>query len=114
MDEVYSIEIVLSLADEARERLQGLGYTNIHVRSGDGYQGWVEHSPFQIIVVTAAPDQVPQPLIQQLALDGRLVIPVGRHFQELRLLKKLSDGQLRESTVAPVRFVPMTGEAQRR
>lgn len=114
VDEVYSIEIVRSLADEARERLQGLGYANIHVRSGDGYQGWAEHAPFQVIVVTAAPDHVPQPLIQQLAPGGRLVIPVGRYFQELRLLEKLPDGQLRESKVAPVRFVPMTGEAQRR
>jgi protein-L-isoaspartate(D-aspartate) O-methyltransferase len=111
---VYTIEIVQPLADEARERLKNLGYSNIHVRSGDGYQGWPEHAPFQAIVVTAAPDHIPQPLVEQLAPGGRMVIPVGRFTQELLLLEKLEDGQVRESRIAPVAFVPMTGEAERR
>ena len=94
--EVYSIEIVQPLADEARQRLKDLGYTNIHVRCGDGYQGWAEHAPFQIILVTAAPDHVPQPLVQQLAPGGRMVIPVSPGTaQELLFLEKLPDGQVR-------------------
>ncbi len=112
--EVYSLEIVRSLAHDARERLQRLGYANIHVRSGDGYQGWVENSPYDIILVTAAPDHVPQALVQQLAFGGRMVIPVGRYRQELLLLERLPDGSVRESDVAPVAFVPMTGEAEQR
>jgi protein-L-isoaspartate(D-aspartate) O-methyltransferase len=112
--EVYSIEIVQPLADEARQRLQDLGYANIHVRCGDGYQGWPEHAPFQVILVTAAPDHIPQPLVEQLAPGGRMVIPVGRYSQELLLLEKQPDGKIRESRIAPVAFVPMTGEAQRR
>ena len=81
--EVYSIEIVEPLAKEARQRLADLGYRNVEVRSGDGYRGWPEHAPFDLILVAAAPDHVPQPLVEQLARGGRLVIPVGRPFQEL-------------------------------
>jgi protein-L-isoaspartate(D-aspartate) O-methyltransferase len=112
--EVYGIEIVCPLAEEASERLTALGYRNVTVRCGDGYQGWKEHAPFDIIVVAAAPDHVPRPLVEQLAPGGRLVIPVGDVDQELRLLEKQADGSIREIAVAPVRFVPMTGEARRR
>lgn len=111
--EVYSIEIICELAEEARRRLQRLGYDNVEVRCGDGYQGWPEHAPFQAIIVAAAPDHVPQPLVDQLAEGGRLIIPVGRYFQELLVIEKQSDGSVSRESVAPVRFVPMTGEAER-
>jgi protein-L-isoaspartate(D-aspartate) O-methyltransferase len=114
VDQVYSIEIVQPLADEAQQRLGQLGYANVHVRHGDGYRGWAEHAPFQIIVVAAAPDHVPQPLVNQLAPGGRMVLPVGRGLQQLLLIERLADGQLQKTTVAPVAFVPMTGEAERR
>lgn len=113
VDEVYSVEIVQPLADAARERLQCLGYSNAHTRFGDGYQGWAEHAPFQIIVVTAAPDHIPQPLVEQLAPGGRMIIPLGRHSQELALIEKTADGQVRQSRFGSVAFVPMTGKAQR-
>ncbi len=113
VDSVHSIEIVPSLAESARQRLAQLGYDNIQVRCGDGYRGWLEHAPFQIIVVAAAPDHIPQPLLDQLAPGGRLVIPVGEHYQELKLLEKTGDGWIRETNVASVAFVPMTGEADR-
>lgn len=111
--EVYSIEIVEPLAKEARQRLNQLGYTNVDVRLGDGYAGWEEHAPFQIIIVAAAPDHVPQPLLDQLAVGGRMVIPVGRGLQELVLIEKLPDGSLKRTNVAPVAFVPMTGTAEK-
>lgn len=112
--EVYSIEILKPLADTARERLTLLGYKNVTVRHGDGYQGWREHAPFDVILVTAAPDHVPQALVEQLAVGGRMVIPVGRFSQELLVIERLKDGTIRRESVAPVRFVPMTGEAQQR
>jgi protein-L-isoaspartate(D-aspartate) O-methyltransferase len=112
VDQVYSIEIVESLADEARARLQRLGYENIEVRSGDGYRGWPEHAPFDLIIVAAAPDHVPQPLVDQLAPEGRLIIPVGKYFQNLMLIEKQADGSVQERNVAPVAFVPMTGQAR--
>ena len=111
VQEVYSIEIVCPLAEEAADRLQTLGYDNVTVRCGDGYQGWEEHAPFDLIIVAAAPDHVPQPLVDQLAPGGRLVIPVGKWFQELRLIEKREDGSIQQQTIVPVRFVPMTGEA---
>jgi protein-L-isoaspartate(D-aspartate) O-methyltransferase len=114
VQEVFSIEIVCPLADEARDRLAALGYENVTVRCGDGYQGWKEHAPFDVIVVAAAPDHIPQPLLDQLAPGGRLVIPVGDFYQELRLIEKRPDGRLQKTSVAPVRFVPMTGEARER
>lgn len=109
--EVYSIEIVPPLAELAAERLQRLGYQNIHLRTGDGYHGWPEHAPFDAILVTAAAPAVPPPLIEQLAAGGRLVIPVGEPAfgQELRLLKKEADGELETRDVLPVAFVPLTG-----
>ncbi|GAB6187612.1 protein-L-isoaspartate(D-aspartate) O-methyltransferase [Thermopirellula anaerolimosa] len=112
--EVYSIEIVEPLAAEAEKRLRELGYANVTVRVGDGYQGWPEKAPFDLIIVAAAPDHVPQPLIDQLAPGGRLVIPVGDARQELLLIVKDRDGAVRRESIAPVMFVPMTGEAMRR
>ncbi len=109
---VYGVEILKPLADEAQDRLAGLGYKNVTIRCGDGYQGWPEHAPFDVIVVTAAPDHVPQPLIDQLAPGGRLVIPVGRYYQELLLIERQPDGSITRTEVAPVQFVPMTGEAE--
>ncbi len=112
--EVYSIEIVKPLSSEAKTRLQQLGYKNVEVRNGDGYQGWAEHAPFQIIVVAAAPDHVPQPLLDQLAPNGRMVIPVGQYSQELQLIEKAATGELRYTNIAAVAFVPMTGLAESR
>jgi len=109
--DVYSIEIVEPLAATAAERLERLGYENVHVRHGDGYRGWPEHAPFDAIVVTAAPGHVPQPLVEQLKIGGRLVIPVGERYQELLQIVKTEDGAT-ERDIIPVRFVPMTGEAQ--
>jgi len=107
---VDTIEIVESLAREADRRLKDLGYANVTVRAGDGYAGWPERGPFDIIIVTAAPDHVPQPLVEQLARGGRMVIPVGSPYegQELRLIEKDDSGQVRTRQVAPVRFVPLT------
>ena len=113
VDTVYTIEIVKVLADQAEKRLSDLGYLNVRVRHGDGYRGWPEHAPFDAVIVTAAPDHVPQPLVDQLKEGGRMVIPVGLHRQDLTLLVKKADG-LRRECVIPVRFVPMTGEAEER
>ncbi len=110
--EVYSIEIVAPLAERARATLSRLGYEKVHVRSGDGYRGWPEQAPFDAILVTAAPAQVPEPLKQQLAMGGRLVIPVGERHQELRVITRTQHG-FRERRELFVRFVPMTGEARR-
>ena len=112
--EVHSIEIVKPLADRAKRLLADLGYKNITIRHGDGYQGWKEKAPFDVIIVAAAPDHVPQPLIDQLAPGGKLIIPVGRHYQELLLIEKKKDGTVDRRSVLPVRFVPMTGKAQER
>lgn len=109
--EVYTIEILRPLADSARERLQHLGYGNITVMCGDGYQGWPEHAPFDGVIVTCAPDHVPQPLLDQLAVGGRLVIPVGELYQELLVFTRTETGIQKQHSIA-VRFVPMTGEAQ--
>lgn len=109
--EVYTIEIVPELGERAERDLARLGFLNVHVRVGDGYQGWPEHAPFDAIIVTAAPQQVPQPLVDQLAVGGRMVLPVGRWNQELVLLRRTSRGIEREKVI-DVRFVPMVGEAQ--
>jgi protein-L-isoaspartate(D-aspartate) O-methyltransferase len=109
--EVFSIEIVEPLAKSAISTLERLGVKNVRVRAGDGYKGWAEAAPFDSIIVTCAPDHVPQPLVDQLKEGGRMIIPVGeRVAQELYLLEK-SGGQLKRRAVLPVRFVPMTGEA---
>jgi len=111
--EVYTIEIVEKLAHDSRALLRRLGYTRIHVKAGDGYQGWIEEAPFDRIIITAAPPRVPQPLIDQLKPGGRMVVPEGVRDQDLVLYTKSTDGTLRRDSVLPVRFVPMTGEAQR-
>jgi protein-L-isoaspartate(D-aspartate) O-methyltransferase len=110
-DSVYTIEIVKPLADRAGEILDSIGYNNIKVMHGDGYQGYEEAAPYDAIIVTAAPDHVPQPLIDQLAMGGRLVIPVGSIYQYLTLYEKTEEG-LKKKTGIAVRFVPMTGKAQ--
>jgi protein-L-isoaspartate(D-aspartate) O-methyltransferase len=113
VSEVYSIEIVEPLAKNAEATLQRLGYKNVHVKFGDGYKGWPETAPFDAIIVTCAPDKVPQPLVDQLKDGGRMVIPVGERFaQQLYLLEK-ENGQLKQSATLPVRFVPMTSEAEK-
>ena len=109
---VYSIEIVPPLADEAARRLKDLGYHNVEVRCGDGYRGWPEHAPFDAIIVAAAADHLPKPLLEQLAVGGRLVMPVGEYYQELIVCQKRPDGTIVRDSVIPVRFVPMTGEAR--
>ena len=112
--DIYSIEIVEPLAKRTHDLLAKLGYTKLHLRIGDGYRGWPDAAPFDAIVVTAAPDEIPQPLIDQLAVGGRLVIPVGKQGdQELKVLTKTKDGTTSE-TLMDVRFVPMTGEATRK
>jgi protein-L-isoaspartate(D-aspartate) O-methyltransferase len=108
--EVYTIEIVRPLAQRAEAVLRELGYKNVRVKAGDGYKGWPEHAPFDAIIVTAAPDHVPPPLVEQLKEGGRMVIPVGESgAQKLYLLEK-RDGQVRQTAVIPVRFVPLTRE----
>ena len=109
--EVYTLEIIPQLADQAAVRLKALGYERVQVRAGDGYEGWPDAAPFDAIVVTAAPDRVPPPLIAQVKPGGRLVIPVGRKHdvQHIWVITKNADGTLREENILPVRFVPMTG-----
>jgi protein-L-isoaspartate(D-aspartate) O-methyltransferase len=107
--EVYTIEIIEPLATRAREKLSELGYQNVTVKAGDGYLGWPEAAPFDAIIVTAAPDHIPKPLIEQLKEGGRMVLPVGTHTQELKKIVKRS-GKMETIDVIPVLFVPMTGE----
>ena len=110
--QVYTIEIIEELAQRAAADLKRLGYTNAHVRAGDGYRGWAEAAPFDAIIVTCAPEHVPQPLIGQLKDGGRIIVPVGPAWhQELVLLRKRG-GKLERHAVLPVSFVPMTGEAE--
>ena len=111
--EVYTIEIVRPLGEQAGRTLTRLGYSNIHTRIGDGYQGWPDAAPFDGIIVTAAPPEVPQPLLDQLAVGGNLVVPVGDSWQDLKVYTKQKDGSFHQRKVLPVRFVPMTGEAQK-
>jgi protein-L-isoaspartate(D-aspartate) O-methyltransferase len=109
--EVYTIEIIESLGKSAKQKLEKMGYSNVHVRIGDGYKGWPEAAPFDAVLVTAAPDHIPQPLVDQLKIGGRLIIPVGDYYQELEVVTRTADGTKREKII-PVRFVPMTGEAE--
>jgi protein-L-isoaspartate(D-aspartate) O-methyltransferase len=111
--DVLSIEIVEPLARRAAATLERLGYRSVRVRAGDGYRGWPEEAPFDAVLVTAAPPRIPDPLKEQLAVGGRLVIPVGELNQELLVLTRTPKGVV-EREVFPVRFVPMTGEAQTR
>jgi protein-L-isoaspartate(D-aspartate) O-methyltransferase len=110
--EVYSIEIVESLAASSKNLLIELGYRNIHVKAGDGYLGWPENGPFDAIIITCAPDHIPKPLLDQLREGGRMVVPVGTHSQELKKIVKRS-GKVETTDVIPVIFVPMTGEGVR-
>jgi protein-L-isoaspartate(D-aspartate) O-methyltransferase len=105
---VYTIELIPSLAQSAAQRLKEFGYNNIHVKCGDGFLGWPEAAPFNAIIITCAPPEVPRPLIEQLAEDGRLIVPLGEDFQVLTLYKKV-EGELTKNYIAPVRFVPMKG-----
>ena len=112
--EVYTIEIDARLAQEAEQKLQRLGYKNVHVKMGDGYKGWPERSPFDAIIVTCSVDHVPQPLTEQLKEHGRMVIPVGPSgAQELYFLQK-ENGELKRQTVLPVVFVPMKRQPDQR
>ncbi len=107
--DVYTVEIVEPLGEIARGRLEGLGYENVHVRIGDGYEGWAEHAPFDRIIVTCAPTEIPQPLVDQLKEGGIMVIPVGNAgFQYLYRVKKYM-GEAETEKVIPVSFVPLTG-----
>ncbi len=109
---VYSIEIIEELGKNAKTRLKKLGFMNVTTKIGDGYEGWPEHAPFDVIIVTAAPKKIPTPLLEQLKTGGRLIIPVGEHSQELLRITKTKTGTEREKLLA-VRFVPMTGKAQK-
>lgn len=112
--QVYTIEIIPTLGHRAAELLKKLGYQNVHVVIGDGYRGLPDQAPFDAIIVTAAPEHIPQPLIDQLKPSGRMVIPVGDFYQELVLVTKKSDGSIQQQALLPVRFVPMTGEAEQK
>ena len=104
--QVYSVEIIPQLAQRARQTLTKLGYENIEIKIGDGYQGWAEHAPYDAIIVTAAPEQIPQTLIEQLAINGKMVIPVGKFYQQIIVLTKTEERIIKQKTI-PVRFVPM-------
>lgn len=110
--EVYSIEIIPELAERARRTLDELGYKNVHVKTGNGYLGWPERAPFDAIIVTAAPDEIPKALVEQLAVNGKMVVPVGTADQEMVIITKTQSGVVEKRTI-PVRFVPMTGKPKR-
>lgn len=112
VNHVYSIEIIPELGKEAANRLDKLGYDNVTVKIGDGYNGWEEHSPFDRIIVTAAPEQIPKKLVDQLKSGGLMVLPVGKTSfgQDMRVVKKDKTGQVTTQETIPVRFVPMIHE----
>ncbi|MFO1021336.1 MAG: protein-L-isoaspartate(D-aspartate) O-methyltransferase [Planctomycetales bacterium] len=112
--EVYTIEIVKPLADQALQRFKDLGYTNVHAKAGDGYQGWPEHAPFDKIIVTCSPEEVPQPLIDQLKEGGRMIVPLGERYQQMFYLFEKKDGKLVKQKLIPTLFVPMTGTSEDR
>ncbi|NJY61788.1 protein-L-isoaspartate(D-aspartate) O-methyltransferase [Salinimicrobium sp. CDJ15-81-2] len=113
VDEVYTIETVEPLAERARETLTEMGYDNIHFRVGDGYHGWEEHAPFDAIIVTAAPEEIPPRLVEQLKEGGKMVIPVGPSAnQHLKLIEKKKNGKITTKELLPVRFVPFTRRKQ--
>lgn len=109
--DVFSVEIVAPLSARAAKALSDGGYRNVHLRVADGYDGWVEEAPFDGIIVTAAPPRVPEPLIDQLAMNARLVIPVGDYYQELLIVTREESGTTRRATLG-VAFVPMTGKVR--
>lgn len=106
-DQVYTIEVIEELAKTAREKLKKMNYSNVHVKWGDGYQGWPEHALFDRIIVTAAPDKIPTDLVKQLKPGGKMVLPVGRNYQVLKVVRKTADGRIKKEAVTGVRFVPM-------
>lgn len=110
VDEVYTIETVEPLAKTAKQRLTEMGYDNVHFKVGDGFYGWEEHAPYDAIIVTAAPEEIPPRLAEQLKVGGKMVIPVGpmSSLQELRLAEKQKNGELKVKSLMPVRFVPFT------
>jgi protein-L-isoaspartate(D-aspartate) O-methyltransferase len=112
--EVYTIEIIEDLARQAAADLKRLGYTNVHVRAGDGYKGWPEAAPFDAIIVTCAPERIPQPLTDQLKDGGHMIIPVGAGYEQQLVLLSKRGGKLEQQAILPVRFVPMTGEAAKK
>jgi protein-L-isoaspartate(D-aspartate) O-methyltransferase len=109
---VYTIEIVESLGRQAAERLKHLKYNNVHVKIGDGYQGWAEHAPFDKIIVTCSPEKVPQPLVDQLRDGGKMLIPLGQRYQQVFHLFDKRDGRLEATKLINTMFVPMTGESE--
>jgi protein-L-isoaspartate(D-aspartate) O-methyltransferase len=112
---VFSIEILPGVAAQGRANLAAAGIKNVSLRVGDGYRGWPEEAPFDAVIVTAAADHVPKPLVDQLRPGGRLVIPVGKgDIQQILLVQKAADGKTTTKAILPVRFVPMTGEAEQR
>jgi protein-L-isoaspartate(D-aspartate) O-methyltransferase len=110
--EVYSIEIVKRLGDQAAKTLKRLGYKNIHTRVGDGFQGWAEAAPFDKIIVTCSPEKVPQALVDQLREGGRMIVPVGQRYQQTLYLFEKQEGKLKSIALLPTLFVPMTGKAE--
>lgn len=109
--EVYSIEIVQAVATQAGKRLEVMGYHNVHVRGGDGWKGWPEQAPFDAILLSAAPREIPKALLQQLRVGGKMVAPVGAFFQDLQVITKTAEGYEKRAII-PVRLQPMTGEGQ--
>ncbi len=111
---VYSVEIIPELSEQAAARLGELGYDNVETRIGDGHQGWPEHAPYDAIIVTAAAEHIPPALLEQLKPGGRMIIPVGPpyHTQELLLVEKTRQGEIRKHHILPVAFVPLTGEEE--
>jgi protein-L-isoaspartate(D-aspartate) O-methyltransferase len=110
--EVYSIEIIDALGKQAAKRLQELGYTNVHVKIGDGYKGWLEHAPFDKIIVTCSPENIPQPLVDQLRDGGKMILPLGERYQQAFHLLEKRNGKLVQTRLQPTLFVPMTGKAE--
>ncbi len=113
-DSVFTIEIIKSLGEGADKLLKEIGYMNIQVRIGDGYQGWPEHAPFDAIIVTCAPASIPKPLEEQLAEGGRMIIPVGHDYTQELILMEKKEGKLQQKSVLPVRFVPMVDDEGRK
>lgn len=111
--EVYSVEIVEWLAELAKQNLKAANVKNVYVKHGDGYHGWEEQKPFDAIILTAAPKVIPQPLLEQLKIGGKLLAPVGSAIQKLILKERISETEYKETELLPVTFVPMTGEAEK-
>lgn len=112
--EVYTIEIVEPLAAQAAETIRRLGYKNVFVKAGDGFLGWPEHAPFDKIIVTCSPEDIPQPLVEQLKEGGRMVIPLGERYRQTLYLLRKTNGRMEQEALRPTLFVPMTGEAESR